>query len=263
MLQHLDPELFNGYIIHLKNNKFTALVNEKEIAINKRDFTFQLTKKLISFDAVFMALHGPPTENGIIQPYFDNLNIPYSACNSTISALTFDKYRCNNKLNKLGFNCAKSYIYKTGDKIDAESIIKNIGLPCFVKPNGSGSSYGISKVKQKSDLEIAINHALDEELTSNIKMLVYGQDIADGKGGVFTATKGLSTKHGSDRVFNAPLAESSIVGTAIGLSLCGYKPVVEIQFGDYIWTAMMQIRNELATIRYRSNNIWELSLIHI
>ena len=67
-------------------------------------------------------------------------------------------------------------------------------------------------------------------------MLIYGQDIADGKGGVFTATKGLSTKYGNDRVFNAPLAESSIVGTAIGLSICGYKPVVEIQFGDYIWT---------------------------
>ena len=150
VLQHLDAELFNGYIIHLKNNKFTALVNEKEIAINKRDFTFQLNKKLISFDAVFMALHGPPAENGIIQPYFDNLNIPYSACNSTISALTFDKYRCNNKLNKLGFNCAKSYIYKTGDKIDADSIIKNIGLPCFVKPNEAGSSYGISKLTKKT-----------------------------------------------------------------------------------------------------------------
>ena len=115
--------------------------------------------------------------------------------------------------------------------------------------------------KTKIVLVDAINHALDEELTSNIKMLVYGQDIADGKGGVFTATKGLSTKHGSDRVFNAPLAESSIVGTAIGLSLCGYKPVVEIQFGDYIWTAMMQIRNELATIRYRSNNIWECPVV--
>ena len=107
----------------------------------------------------------------------------------------------------------------------------------------------------------AINHALDEELEYNKKMLIYGQDIADGKGGVFTATKGLSTKFGNDRVFNAPLAESSIVGTAIGLSICGYKPVVEIQFGDYIWTAMMQIRNELATIRYRSNNIWKCPVV--
>ena len=101
-----------------------------------------------------------------------------------------------------------------------------------------------------------INHALDEELTYNDKLVIYGQDVAGGKGGVFTATKGLTNKFGEDRVFNSPLAESSIVGTAIGLSVLGYKPVVEIQFGDYIWTAMMQIRNELVTIRYRSNGTW-------
>ncbi len=115
--------------------------------------------------------------------------------------------------------------------------------------------------QQKIVMVDSINHALDEELLNNEKMLIYGQDIADGKGGVFTATKGLSTKHGVDRVFNAPLAESSIVGTAIGLAICGYKPVVEIQFGDYIWTAMMQIRNELATMRYRSNNDWKCPVV--
>ena len=180
VLQHLDPELFNGYIIHLKNNKFTALVNEKEIAINKRDFTFQLNKKLISFDAVFMALHGPPAENGIIQPYFDNLNIPYSSCNSTISALTFDKYRCNNKLNKLGFNCAKSYIYKTGDPVDSDTIIDTIGLPCFVKPNGAGSSYGISKVKQQSNLKTAINHALEHDTKVLIEQFINGIEVSCG-----------------------------------------------------------------------------------
>ena len=103
----------------------------------------------------------------------------------------------------------------------------------------------------------AINHALDEELSHNDKMLVYGQDVAGGKGGVFTATKGLTDKHGKDRVFNSPLAESSIIGTAIGMATLGYKPVVEIQFGDYIWTSMMQIRNELATMNYRSNGNWQ------
>ena len=102
----------------------------------------------------------------------------------------------------------------------------------------------------------AINHALDEELSNNSKMCVYGQDVADGKGGVFTATKGLTNKHGKDRVFNSPLAESSIIGTAIGMATLGYKPVIEIQFSDYIWTSMMQIRNEVATLRYRSNGDW-------
>ncbi len=114
---------------------------------------------------------------------------------------------------------------------------------------------------EKIVLVDAVNHALDEELEYNDKMVIYGQDVADGKGGVFTATKGLSTKYGKERVFNAPLAESSIIGTAIGLATCGYKPVVEIQFGDYIWTSMMQIRNEVATLRYRSNGQWSCPLV--
>jgi 2-oxoisovalerate dehydrogenase E1 component len=107
----------------------------------------------------------------------------------------------------------------------------------------------------------AINHALKEEMLQNNKMVIFGQDIADPKGGVFTATKGLSDEFGTNRVFNSPLAESSIIGTAIGLAVSGYKPVVEIQFGDYIWTAMNQIRNEVVTMRYRSNNAWNCPLI--
>ncbi len=98
----------------------------------------------------------------------------------------------------------------------------------------------------------AINKALHEEMKNNPKMLIYGQDVAHGKGGVFSVTTGLTDAFGVERCFNSPLAEDSIVGTALGLAVYGYKPVVEIQFGDYIWTAMMQIRNELAALYYRS-----------
>jgi len=107
----------------------------------------------------------------------------------------------------------------------------------------------------------AINHALKEEMSRDETILLFGQDVADGKGGVFTATSGISTMFGEERCFNAPLAESSIVGVATGLAIRGLKPVVEIQFGDYIWTAMMQIRNELSTIRWRSNNNWACPVI--
>ena len=102
----------------------------------------------------------------------------------------------------------------------------------------------------------AINRALSEEMARDPRVLVFGEDVAGDKGGVFTATRGLTAKHGADRCFNSPLAESSIIGTAIGLSMRGYRPVPEIQFGDYIWTAMMQIRNELSCMRYRSNGAW-------
>lgn len=98
----------------------------------------------------------------------------------------------------------------------------------------------------------AINAALDEELARDPNMVIYGQDVAGGKGGVFTVTAGLTAKYGHRRVFNSPLAEASIVGTAIGMATVGLKPVVEIQFGDYVWTAMMDIRNELALMNYRS-----------
>ena len=118
-----------------------------------------------------------------------------------------------------------------------------------------------NSINDKIVMVDAINHALDEEMEVNKKMIVYGEDIADPKGGVFTATKGLTDKYGKERVFNSPLAEASIVGTAIGLAVTGWKPCVEIQFGDYIWPAMMQIRDEAACIRYRSNGAWTSPLV--
>ncbi|MCK9209563.1 MAG: dehydrogenase E1 component subunit alpha/beta [Ignavibacteriaceae bacterium] len=107
----------------------------------------------------------------------------------------------------------------------------------------------------------AINHALHEEMELNNKTYLFGEDVADKKGGVFTATKGLTQKFGEKRVFNSPLAEASIIGVAAGMALTGLKPIVEIQFGDYIWPAFMQFKDEVATMRYRSNNAWTSSFV--
>ncbi len=108
----------------------------------------------------------------------------------------------------------------------------------------------------------AINHALAEEMEYNKGMVIYGEDVGGRKGGVFTATKGLTARFGMDRVFNSPLAEASIVGTALGLAVRGnVKPVVEIQFGDYIWPGFMQIRDEVSMLRFRSDNEWACPMV--
>lgn len=180
VLQHLNPELFKGYIIHLKNDKFTVLIKEIKIDVDKSNFTFEVENKRISFDAIFMALHGSPAENGLIQPYFDNLNIPYTSSNAKVSALTFNKYECNKKLKELGFNCATSFLYKKENNIVEQEIIDRVKLPCFVKPNGAGSSFGISKVKKKEDLTKAINSALQHDNKVLIEQFIDGIEISCG-----------------------------------------------------------------------------------
>ncbi|HYE57711.1 MAG TPA: thiamine pyrophosphate-dependent enzyme, partial [Rhodothermales bacterium] len=107
----------------------------------------------------------------------------------------------------------------------------------------------------------AINDALREEMARNDKVIVYGEDVAGGKGGVFTATRDLTDLFGRDRCFNSPLAENSIIGTAVGFAAMGYKPVVEIQFADYIWPAMQPLRNQVGPFRYRSNNAWSCPMV--
>lgn len=106
----------------------------------------------------------------------------------------------------------------------------------------------------------AINHGLREEMERNPKIVMWGEDIADPKGGVFGVTRGLTMAF-PDRVENSPLAEASIVGVAGGMALAGYKPIVEIQFGDYLWPAFMQLRDEIATVRWRSQGQWSCPVV--
>jgi 2-oxoisovalerate dehydrogenase E1 component len=108
----------------------------------------------------------------------------------------------------------------------------------------------------------ALNHALDEEMEQDEGVIIFGQDVAHGKGGVFGITRGLTEKYGVDRCFNTPLAESTIIGTAIGLSVYGnFKPVAEVQFCDYLWTGINQLFNELASYHYRSNGEWNCPVV--
>lgn len=103
----------------------------------------------------------------------------------------------------------------------------------------------------------ALNHCLDEEMSADPSLVIFGQDVAKGKGGVFGVTRELTAKHGENRCFNSPLAESTIIGVATGMSMEGtFKPVAEVQFADYLWTGINQLFNELSSIYYRSNGEW-------
>ena len=133
VLKHLNTTKYKGIIVHLKNGEYT-IDNQK---INTSDFSYIKGNAKIKFDKIFIALHGPPAENGLIQDYFDSINLPYSSCNAKISALTFDKFECNSTLTKLGFRCANSVLIYLDKKFSETEIIEKVGLPCFVKPNGA------------------------------------------------------------------------------------------------------------------------------
>ncbi len=117
------------------------------------------------------------------------------------------------------------------------------------------------KEKEEIVMVDAINHAIDEEMKRDSSIVVFGQDVAHGKGGVFGVTKHLTEKYGVNRCFNTPLAESTIIGLAIGMSMAYHRPIAEIQFADYIWTGMNQLINGLASIHYRSNGEWSCPVV--
>jgi 2-oxoisovalerate dehydrogenase E1 component len=156
-------------------------------------------------------------------------------------------------------------IDRAADTAEAEVMQDPANLLKHVySPNVVISKEGFTEPEHKGEkivLVDAINHALAEEMVHNPAMLIYGEDVAGDKGGVFTATKGLTKKFGWDRVFNSPLSEASIIGTAFGLAVRGFKPVVEIQFGDYVWPGFMQLRDEVAMLRFRSNNDWSCPMV--
>ena len=179
----------------------------------------------------------------------------------------FEKYCVNKKVASANdFETIRNKVFEQVNK-DAEWADKqnhpdiSTALDHVYSDQNNLKETSLKTINEKVVLVDAINHAMSEEMSFNKKMVIYGEDIADPKGGVFTATKGLTKQFGKDRVFNSPLAEASIIGTAIGLAVTGWKPCVEIQFGDYIWPAMMQIRNELASMRYRSNGNWKCPLV--
>jgi D-alanine-D-alanine ligase len=148
--------------------------------IDKNDFTLVLDDQRIRFDAVFIAIHGTPGENGLLQGYFDIMKIPYTSCGAFCSALTFNKQACKLYLKEYAIPMAGNILIRQGERTDESLILKKTGLPCFVKPNDSGSSFGVSKVRSKGELHSAIETALKESDEVMIESFMKGREVACG-----------------------------------------------------------------------------------
>jgi len=149
-------------------------------SIDKNDFTLKLDDMKVRFDAVFIAIHGTPGENGLLQGYLDMLRIPYTTCSAFCSALTFNKQACKSYLREYGIRMAEAIMVRKGDSTDSREIVEKIGLPCFVKPNDSGSSVGVSKVKTEAELIPAIDKAFGESNEVLIESFMNGREVACG-----------------------------------------------------------------------------------
>lgn len=179
--EHLDREKFNPFLIVIKGKDWRYIDDVNlEHAINKEDFSISLNGRKITFDAVFVAIHGTPGEDGKLQAYFDLLDIPYTSCDQTTSALTFNKHFSLVLASGYGARVAPSAVLHLGQEVEPERLIELVGLPCFVKPNQGGSSVGMSKVKDAAGLPNAIARAFEEDTQVLIESYIPGREITCG-----------------------------------------------------------------------------------
>lgn len=181
VLNAIDRDLFIPWLVRIRGDEWIILEGESKIAdINKADFSFTVNGQKYKFDFAYIIIHGTPGEDGILQGYFEMLNIPYSSCGVQSSALTFNKFFCNNFLRSFGIDMAASVRLFAGEKYSAEGIIESLGLPLFVKPSAGGSSFGVTKVKRAEDLVEAVNNALDESPEAIIEQFIEGKEFTCG-----------------------------------------------------------------------------------
>ncbi len=183
VFQNIDNEKYNAFLIQLKSYEWKVL-NEpySDIQIDKNDFSIIIENSKITFDCIFSLIHGTPGENGLLQGYFEMFDIPYIGSGVLASSLTFNKYYCNTYLknSNINVNIAESVLVRNGINYNENEIITKTGLPCFVKPNAGGSSFGITKVKVKDELNSAIKHAFEESDEIIIEQFIEGDEIQCG-----------------------------------------------------------------------------------
>ena len=181
ILQHLDTSLFDVYLIDINlEGWFYVADGERKTALDKNDFSFVLDSKRITFDAVFIGMHGTPGEDGKLQGYFDMLGIPYTSCNAATSALTFNKRYTVAVAAMSGIPVAPSVHLFAHTPYDEQNILQQLQLPVFVKPANGGSSIGMSKVTKGEELGAAIKKAFAEDSQVLVEQMIQGREFTVG-----------------------------------------------------------------------------------
>ncbi|MDR0749761.1 MAG: D-alanine--D-alanine ligase [Tannerellaceae bacterium] len=177
----IDKDRYSLYIAIVKRDEWYAILpGGEKAAIDKNDFSFAEGQAVKRFDFAYITIHGTPGENGLLQGYFELTGIPYSTCDVLASALTFNKFTCNNYLRSFGVRVADSIRLRKGEPAGADEIISRLGLPVFVKPNDGGSSFGAAKVKEACQLRPAIEKALSEGKEAIIERFIAGTEVTCG-----------------------------------------------------------------------------------
>lgn len=179
--KNLDAEKYNVYTIVVTKDGWWYEDAGAKIPVDKNDFTLTINGEKIAFDMAFIAIHGTPGEDGRMQGYLDMLDVPYTSCNAIVSALTFNKSYCNKVVKDFNVvNIANSVHLIKGEPYSVGSILEQIQLPMFVKPNESGSSLGVTKVKAVEDLLPAIEKAFKEDNQVLIEEFIEGRELTIG-----------------------------------------------------------------------------------
>lgn len=177
----IDKKTYEVYIVTLIEKKWSVkLEDETEVDIDKNDFSFILNGEKILFDFAYITIHGTPGENGILQGYFDLIGLPYSCCGVLAAAITFNKFTCNQYLKGFGIPVAPSILLRKNEHIQNTVVVEKIGLPCFIKSNVGGSSFGVSKVKEEKQIQPAIEKAFAEGNEVIIEGFLQGTEVTCG-----------------------------------------------------------------------------------
>lgn len=177
----IDKERYNLYIVEMEGKRWEVVLPDgSKTPIDRNDFSFTEGGEKKNFDFAYITIHGTPGENGLLQGYFDLIGIPYSSCNVLVSAITFNKFTCNQYLKGFGIRVSESMILRKGFEILDEEVVNKVGLPCFIKPNAGGSSFGVTKVKAKEEIQPAIEKAFHESDEVMIEAYMKGTEITCG-----------------------------------------------------------------------------------